>query len=181
MAQPDSARRRLLAGLGPVLLLLLPVRFAQAAPDWPELKQTIRHKFPEVPQWSVPQLAARLADTHQPAPLLVDVRPEAEYADGHLAGAVRADSERAVRRLLERRPPGQVAVLYCSVGWRSSKLAEALIEDGAQGVVNLEGSIFEWANTGHPVVAEHGPAGRVHPYDRDWGRLLDRKLWSRVP
>ena len=53
-----------------------------------------------------------------------------------------------------------------------------LTERGYGAVRNLEGSIFEWANAGHPVYREGREVSEVHPYDEEWGRLLDRELWS---
>jgi 3-mercaptopyruvate sulfurtransferase SseA len=63
-------------------------------------------------------------------------------------------------------------VLYCSVGYRSSMAAEQLAKLGYTDVQNLEGSLFAWANAGHPL--EGGD--RVHPYDAKWGELLDPRL-----
>ena len=67
-------------------------------------------------------------------------------------------------------------VTYCSVGYRSSAVAERLEEQGYTRVWNLEGSIFEWANQGLPVVRDGEEVSQVHPYNRRWGRLLDKQL-----
>ena len=67
------------------------------------------------------------------------------------------------------------------MGHRSSALADTLLARGAASIYNLEGSLFEWANDGNAVVASNGRAGKVHPYDREWGVLLRRELWSREP
>jgi len=69
-------------------------------------------------------------------------------------------------------------VVYCSIGYRSGLLAEKLRKKGYTAVRNLEGSIFEWANTGHPVYRGEQRVREVHPYDQTWRRMLDRKLWS---
>ncbi len=49
-------------------------------------------------------------------------------------------------------------------------------------VVNLDGSIFEWANEGRPLDGDE--AGGVHPYNRVWGQALrgeaERRGVSRV-
>ncbi len=126
--------------------------------------------------------AARLAARFRgPPPLLLDIRTPEEFTDGHLEGALRVDSVRDALRRLSQRPAGVSAVLYCSVGQRSSALAHALLARGAGSIYNLEGSIFEWANEGLPVLASDGRSGKVHPYDREWGVLLRRELWSREP
>ena len=47
---------------------------------------------------------------------------------------------------------------------------------GFTNVRNLEGSIFEWANQGHPVERAGAPVNEVHPYDESWGTLLREDL-----
>ena len=181
MMRPNP-RRRWLQHLGGVALLMATrPGHAGAAPRWPELKARIRSRYPAVPQLSVSALRDWLRDTTRAPPLLLDVRTPEEFADGHLEGAVRVDSVGDALRHLRQRPAGVSAVLYCSVGQRSSALAEALLARGAGSIHNLEGSIFEWASECQPVVASDGRTGKVHPYDREWGVLLRRELWSREP
>ncbi len=179
-----SARRRCLQGLGGLALwasaVAPPARAADAL-DWDSLKARIRSRYPEVPQLSVPALQAWQRDAQRPRPLLIDTRTPQEFADGHLEGAVNAETESAALLHLNPRAPGVAAVLYCSVGYRSSALARALLAHGKVEIYNLEGSIFEWANAGLPVVSSTGVTGKVHPYSRSWGALLRRDLWSREP
>jgi len=148
--------------------------------DLSEIKQTVRQRFPQVRQMQVAELV-RLLETGPPArrPLLIDTRAEAEFAVSHLPGAIRAEGSDV--ETVARTANGRPIVLYCSVGYRSSKAAEALMEEGFEDVANLEGSIFEWANTGHPVVRGDREVREVHPYDQKWGKLLDKKLWAFEP
>ena len=67
-------------------------------------------------------------------------------------------------------------VLYCSVGHRSSDLAQFLMKKGYTEIYNLEGSIFAWANEGRPVYRGKEQVQVVHPYDKTWGRLLKESL-----
>ena len=184
----NSARRRLI-GL-PLALGLGAFASAARATDaltWGPLKQTVRTRFPAVRQLTVPELTAWLRDGARPAPLLIDTRSAEEYADGHLPGALHAESVAEVQRLLGPQAAARPLVLYCSVGCRSSALATALSRPAARGaalsgpVYNLEGSIFEWANAGQPVVDSDSNAAKVHPLNRKWGTLLRRELWSREP
>ena len=178
---PSQRRRwlRHLAGLA--LFVALRQGHAGAPLRWPEVKARIRSRYPAVPQLSAAALRDWLSDATRPPPLLLDIRTPKEFADGHLEGAVRVDSVGDALRRLRLRPAGVSAVLYCSVGQRSSALAEALLARGVGSIQNLEGSLFEWANEGQPVVASDGRTGKVHPYDREWGVLLRRELWSREP
>lgn len=161
------------------LALPLLVALAACAPrpePWPELKRDLRVRFPDVAWISVDELAAQLAGPGEP-PLLVDARSDAEFAVSHLAGALHAETRAEALAPLADVPRDREIVLYCAVGYRSAKLARALQRDGFTDLRNLEGSIFEWANTGHPVVDAEGPAAHVHPWNEEWGALLDRDLW----
>ena len=181
MRRPNQRRRWLQQLAGLALLVAIRPGHAGAPPQWPEVKARIRSRYPAVPQLSVSALRDWLRDATRPLPLLLDIRTPEEFADGHLEGAVRVDSVVEALRRLRQRPAGVSAVLYCSVGQRSSALASALLARGAGSIYNLEGSLFEWANEGQPVVASDGRTGKVHPYDREWGVLLRRELWSREP
>ena len=100
----------------------------------------------------VETFAAFVAD---PQVQLLDVRTEAEYAEGHIDGAVLADVKRddflAVAEVgLDKERP--VAV-YCRSGKRSAKAAELLTAEGYR-VTNLKGGIMAWTAKGLPVGKE---------------------------
>jgi rhodanese-related sulfurtransferase len=155
----------------------------QTAPaiSWEDTLAAVRKRFPAVRQLSLDELARWMSDTNRPAPLLLDVRSAGEYAVSHLEGAQRAETVAEARAL--RRSPARPVVVYCSVGYRSSALAEKLMAEGWTDVWNLEGSIFAWANAGRPVYrgSRRLEPSEVHPYDEDWGRLLRRDLWRFRP
>lgn len=127
----------------------------------------IRARFAGVPQISTSELATWLESERQP-PLLLDARTEEEFAVSHLATAQLAPPDPDALQL----PPDTPIVVYCSVGYRSSRLTEQLQQRGYTNVSNLEGSIFEWANQGHPVYQNDRPVHSVHPYNPTWGLLL---------
>jgi rhodanese-related sulfurtransferase len=136
-----------------------------------KLLAEIRQKYPDVPQLSTEKLAAWLEDKTREAPLLIDARTEKEYAVSHLPGARRAEPGPTLEALLAEVPTHTPAVVYCSVGVRSSRMAEGLIQRGYTNVFNLEGSLFKWANEERPLA--EGEDGVVHPYNRRWGRYLE--------
>jgi rhodanese-related sulfurtransferase len=138
----------------------------------------LRAELPEVAVIGVDELAERMQAGERP--LLVDVRSQAEFAVSHLAGARRAETQAEAEALLAGEPREREVILYCSVGVRSGHLAEALRRAGWTNVRNLEGSIFAWANAGHPVWRDGERVREVHPYDEHWGRLLERSLWSEL-
>lgn len=164
---------------------------------WSTTLKMIRAKFPEVVQLSTDSLQTWLdgpglahsgqvqAGQPQPErpqaqrPLLLDVREKEEFEVSHLEGAVRAASGKEALEALEGVPPDRPVVLYCSVGYRSSELADFLQKRGYDRVYNLEGSIFAWANEGRPVYRGDERVQVVHPYDQVWGKLLKKALRSR--
>ncbi|MFN7931438.1 MAG: rhodanese-like domain-containing protein [Blastocatellia bacterium] len=173
--------------------------------DLTEMKRTIQQRFPGVRQLSTAELADWLKRAQPERPKLLDARAPAEYNVSHLPGAQLATTEAQALEILQAEPRDRLVVVYCSVGYRSSALAEQLQARGYTNVYNLEGSIFEWANKGRPVYqirssagssspsltgsaskAEPDPQGEqpvklVHPYDAKWGVYLKRELWSALP
>jgi rhodanese-related sulfurtransferase len=147
---------------------------------WPEIKRTIAHEFPHVRSITTAELALWLETADPELPLTLDARDAAEYAVSHLPGAVRINSD-ALRGnlpldLLKDTP----VVVYCSVGYRSAALAQRLQGAGYTNIRNLDGSIFQWANEGRPLVRGNQHVQEVHPYDENWGRLLDRGVPRRL-
>ena len=151
------------------------------APTWPEINADLAADYPDVPVINVGQLHQRLNDASVPAPLLVDTRSAEEFAISHLPGAVHAEDAQAVRVLIGQIDATRPVVLYCSVGVRSARVAQELIAAGADQISNLQGSIFEWANRGLPLMRGSQPEKSVHPFSRKWSKLLDRKYWSHEP
>ncbi len=146
---------------------------------WQTLNAAIRRKFPDVNRIRTPELAAWLNDPKRTSPRLLDVREPVEYKVSHLANAqqVKPGSDPAALGL----PKEQPIVTYCSVGYRSAEYAQKLREAGFTNVRNLEGSIFEWANEGRPLVEDGHPASQVHPYNKTWGLLLKPARRATVP
>ncbi len=131
------------------------------------LKLLIWLEFPGVQHITTKKLAQWL-ESAQP-PLLLDARSVEEYAVSHLQAAQRIDP---VAPEFVGVPLDVPIVVYCSVGYRSAKIAQKLQDMGRKNVFNLEGSIFQWVNEGRPVFNEEGLTERVHPYDDRWGSLL---------
>jgi rhodanese-related sulfurtransferase len=151
--------------------------------SWKAVDALIENDFPDVRSVSTDELSRWLADSTRERPLLLDAREPAEYAVSHLPGAVQVDPAADAALLADRFSvvdPARPVVVYCSVGYRSARLAEALERAGFSRVQNLDGSIFRWANEGRPVVreveGEEVEAEEVHPFDATWGRLLTPEL-----
>lgn len=163
----------------PLLFVLLflanPLLSAGQPMDWAALKEEIRTAYPDVPHITTDSLTAWLARPGPP-PLLLDVRTGAEFAVSHLRRARRIDPDTHDLALLHDLARDAPIVAYCSVGYRSAAMAERLRAAGFTNVVNLEGSIFAWANEGRPVYRDDRVVRQVHPYDETWGELLKEDL-----
>ena len=140
---------------------------------WSVVKKGVRWKFPRVAHISTDSLAALLSRSDK-APLVLDVRGVDEYEVSHLHGASRALSVEEALPVLQNMSVDRDIVLYCSVGYRSSLLAEQLLDQGVEIVYNLEGGLFTWANEGRSMRG----TGKVHPFNARWGALLDQKFMA---
>lgn len=147
-----------------------------ASASWPLIKKAIRLRNPSVAQLSTQELATWLARPDTTSPLLLDIRAPEEFAVSHLQNARLAPALDDALDHLADAPSDTPIVAYCSVGFRSSDLAEQLQKDGFTRVYNLEGSIFQWANEGRPVYREGEEVDEVHPYGGLWKQLLKPQL-----
>jgi rhodanese-related sulfurtransferase len=135
------------------------------------IRHAVRARFSSVQQVSTQELAGWLASNQQP--LLLDVRTEAEYSVSHLAGARRVAPDAMAKDVLALSPNAErKIVLYCSVGGRSSALANRLLAAGHRCVYNLDGAIFAWANEGRALESRGQHTTDVHPYNQLFALLL---------
>ncbi len=158
-----------------------PVQVTQVAPladPLHDIKQTVRNKFPSVQQLSTNDLDAWLKDANRAQPLLLDARTPEEFSVSHLRGARNAEQ---IEATLKTYPKDKPIVAYCAVGYRSSALSEKLMQQGFTKVINLEGSIFQWANEGHPIYQGEQVVTQVHPFDAKWGQMLKPELRAPLP
>ncbi len=106
---------------------------------------------------------------------LLDARSYREFDVSHIPGAIWVgDEDFSLDRLIGIAQHAPIAV-YCSVGYRSERITEYLRQQGYANVVNVYGGIFEWVNTGHPVVTPTGDVTEtIHAYSKLWGVWLGR-------
>lgn len=136
---------------------------------WLWLKNKIRRQFSHVKQLNTATLAHWLENRDLKLQL-IDTRKPEEYAVSHLPQAKHIPDLETARKSLD---PDIPIVAYCSVGYRSSRLAEQLQQLGYNQVWNLEGSIFQWANEGRILIKNSQPTQNVHPYNQIWKWLLE--------
>ena len=142
--------------------------------------EDVAARWPKQRHIATGELAAMMRDG---SAVLFDVRAPEEFAVSHLEGAIRVDAGTTGAAFLSENAPklaGKLAVFYCSVGVRSSKLAERIGEAelkaaGASGSANLTGGIFAWHGEERPLVDANGVTLLVHGYDRTWSQLVKRQ------
>lgn len=102
----------------------------------------------------VPQLGPHAATQAMNAEdaLVLDVREDTEYKQGHLANAVHIPLGQLSNRLKELEKYRDRPVLaYCRTGSRSNSAASLLRRQGFTTVSNLAGGIVAWQNANLPV------------------------------
>lgn len=152
----------------PVLTLLFGCQ--RSGPDWDSINTGLTDDYPDVRHISTDDY---IRDFQHEA-LLIDVRAPQEYAVSHIPGAVNLTDAEAIAEMVTGQ--NKPVVVYCSVGYRSADMARQLAVYGVDHVVNLQGSIFAWANEGRELVNRDGATKQVHPYDEHWGKLLDKSV-----
>lgn len=115
--------------------------------------------------------------------IVFDVREPEEFGVSHIKGAIQVDPGIKPEEFTERFSEalnGKTIVFYCSVGRRSSLLAErvdsVVAASGANASYNLIGGIFQWHNEDRPLTnSTNVSTDSVHPYNSHWGRLIEDK------
>ena len=108
--------------------------------------------------------------------LIIDVREPEEFRVSHLENALNLGTGLSISQLIADK--NAAIVVYCSVGYRSARVAVSLKELGYSQVKNLHHSIFEWASKGYPLVNKSGETDKVYPFNQAWGSLVEESLHS---
>lgn len=85
--------------------------------------------------------------------LLVDVRQPAEYAEGHLEGAVNIPL-RTLSQNLDKIPIDRQVFVYCKSGYRAGMALSSLGMLGYGNVLSFPPGYAGWTNAGEPVTTE---------------------------
>jgi rhodanese-related sulfurtransferase len=105
--------------------------------------------------------------------VILDTRLPSEYQVSHLKGAQLVNYQAPDWTVIENIDKEQKILIYCSVGYRSERIGEELLERGFKQVYNLHGGIFEWVNEGQTVVNKQGQAVQtIHGYGPRWGKWV---------
>ena len=96
--------------------------------------------------------AELIADT---SVVVLDVRTAAEFAEGHIQGAILIDQGQSdfVEKAKATLPIDKKIAIYCRSGRRSANAAGRLADVGYK-CVNLKGGIIAWQGANMPVTKE---------------------------
>ena len=111
-----------------------------------DLLADARERVPEV---QVPELVELLA--RDDAPLLVDVREQQEWDEGHIPGAVHVPRGFLESRIAGVASPDQEIVIACAGGVRSLLAGTTLQDMGYGNVKSLAGGFTRWKQSGQGI------------------------------
>ncbi len=138
-----------------------------------EIANTIR--------FTVPIIGVEELETNRSSYVVFDTRKKDEFEVSHIPGANYLGYKDFDESRLSGTPKDAKIVLYCSIGYRSEKIAQRLQVLGYQNVFNLYGSIFEWANRSYPLEDKDGASTtKVHTYNKTWSKWVDAEKAERV-
>jgi sodium/bile acid cotransporter 7 len=95
--------------------------------------------------------------------VFIDVREEREQRVSMLPGAV-------TEKQFLKDPSayaGRTLIGYCTISYRSGKLAAKLKKEGIP-ILNLRGGLLAWVHEGGKVYDQSGETRRIHVYGRKW-------------
>jgi len=89
--------------------------------------------------------------------MLVDIREDHEWANGHIPGAVHM-GRGIIERDIEQCVPdtGRKLILYCGGGFRSALSADNLQKMGYTNVESMDGGWRGWLAAGLPTAKDEG-------------------------
>ncbi len=106
--------------------------------------------------------------------IILDSRELNEFKVSHLENSIWVgyddfDIHNTIKKIKSNKP----IVVYCSIGYRSEKIGEKLLEKGHL-VYNLYGGIFDWKNNDYTIInSESEATEKVHCYNKEWSKWLE--------
>ncbi len=117
----------------------------------PAFRKLVEDAKRRVKEFTIEEFLARLEAGERY--ILLDVREDSEWAQGHLPGAHHL-GRGVLERDIEQSVPEKDApvVLYCGGGFRSALSADNLMRMGYTNVTSLDGGWRGWNERGLPTV-----------------------------
>jgi rhodanese-related sulfurtransferase len=116
----------------------------------PQFLKLVNDAKTRVKETNVPDVKGRMDGGEKF--LLVDVREDNEWANGHLPGAVHM-GRGVIERDIEQAVPDTKTklILYCGGGFRSALVADNLQKMGYTNVESMDGGWRGWLSAGLPT------------------------------
>ncbi len=108
-----------------------------------------------------PEEAIRLH--HEGRAVFIDIREKREQAVSMIPGAI---TEETFLKSPED-VKNKILIAYCTISYRSGKLAERLAPRGMR-ISNLQGGLLGWVHAGGPIADQSGETRRIHVYGPKW-------------
>lgn len=102
----------------------------------------------EAPSITPEALEAKLGQ--KDAPVVLDVRTEAEFTSGHIPGALHVPHAEVAQRR-DQLPKDRDVAVYCGVGPRARLAEQALRSAGVTRLLHVEGGFTAWKRAGLPI------------------------------
>ena len=101
--------------------------------------------------WSVAQLQEAISKSDH-KPVLLDVRTQSEYNDGHIQDAINIPHDQLLKepQLVSAYKDSQM-VVFCRSGVRAGKVIEMLEGLGFKEIIDIDGDMLAWNEAGHSV------------------------------
>lgn len=137
------------------------------------LKSLLSHNVPEVS-------INKAISTSDSSTIWLDARENKETMVSSIKNSIPVGYDHFNISSVDSIQKGSEIIVYCSVGYRSEKVAEKLIKAGFTDVKNLYGGIFEWVNQGHVTYKDDQITSKVHAYNKIWGAWVNKgqKVYS---
>lgn len=132
-------------------------------------------------KYSAPVISVKDAYTGNSKFIFLDAREAAEYQVAHIPAARYIGYDDFKLDNIKDISKESNIIVYCSIGYRSEKIATKLKKAGYKNVYNLYGSIFEWVNAGYGVMDKNGkPTKKVHTYNKSWSKWVSNNKIEKV-
>ena len=92
------------------------------------------------------------AGIETPGTVILDVRTPAEFAEGHIEGALNIDVQSDFANEIAKLDKATSYAVYCRSGNRSQTALNAMAKAGFEHAYHLGGGIGAWTKAGYPVV-----------------------------
>lgn len=111
---------------------------------------------------------------------LIDTRMEEEFNISSIKDANFINYKSFNIEVLSNIPKNTNIVLYCTIGYRSEKIGEELMEAGFSSVFNLYGGIMNWVNNGYTIYSGNKETLKLHTYSKSWDKYITNTAIEKV-